>query len=101
MLSKLYAKVIQAGVSPQYFLDDMQFYELEAVLEGLQERDKVSWEQARMVAYITAQCNSTKSIKPTDIIKFTWEEATEEVQWNELKDIRKQLQKLNNNTDGE
>jgi len=30
-----------------------------------------------MLAYITAQVNSTKKLKPTDIIKFAWENVDE------------------------
>lgn len=33
-----------------------------------------SWEQTRLLAYITAQINSTKKLKPTDIISFSWDE---------------------------
>ena len=34
---------------------------------------KDSWEQARLVAYLVAQTNSTKQLKLTDILKFHWE----------------------------
>ena len=29
-----------------------------------------------MVAYVIAQCNSTKKLKPTDIMQFTWDSDT-------------------------
>lgn len=35
---------------------------------------KEYWEQARLVAYVTAQCQSTKKLKITDIIDFPWEQ---------------------------
>lgn len=34
---------------------------------------KDSWEQCRLIAFIVAQCNSTKKLKPTDIMNFYWE----------------------------
>ena len=56
-----------------YFLDKMKPYELSIICDSLHLRTKDSWEQARMVAYMTAQVNSKKKLKPTDIIEFAWE----------------------------
>ena len=47
-------------------------YELEPLISNLHRKDRNSWEQARMIAYVIAQCNSTKKLKPTDIMQFTW-----------------------------
>ena len=70
--------VIQCGVcSLEYFLDKMKPYELSIICDSLHLRNKDSWEQARMIAYIMAQVNSTKKLKPTDIIKFGWENTDE------------------------
>ena len=68
--------VLEAGIAPDYFLDSMQMYEVKAVLENLQYKNKTSWEQARMIAYVIAQCNSTKKLKPTDIMQFSWDDDT-------------------------
>ena len=54
----------------------MQMYELEPLISNLHRKDRNSWEQARMVAYVIAQCNSTKKLKPTDIMQFTWDSDT-------------------------
>lgn len=56
-----------------YFLDKMKHYELSIICDSLHLRTKDSWEQARMVAYIMAQVNSKKKLKPSDIIQFAWE----------------------------
>ena len=37
-------------------------------------KERESWEQTRMIAYTTAQVNSTKRLKATDIIRFPWDE---------------------------
>lgn len=66
--------------SVEYFLDKMKPYELSILCDSLHLRQKDSWEQARMIAYITAQANSSKKLKPTDIIKFGWETNTNEIE---------------------
>lgn len=51
----------------------MQMYELEPLITNIHKKNKESWEQTRLLAYITAQVNSTKKLKPTDIISFSWD----------------------------
>lgn len=68
--------VIEGGLDPEYVLDKMQMYELEPLISNLHKKDRNSWEQARMVAYVIAQCNSTKKLKPTDIMQFSWDDDT-------------------------
>lgn len=48
-------------------------YEITPYIRNIHLRSKESWEQARLGAYVTAQVNSTKKIKVTDIIEFPWE----------------------------
>lgn len=55
----------------------MEFYEIDAILNSMQYRHRQSWEQTRMICYVLAQSNSTKSIKPTDIIRFPWDDDSE------------------------
>lgn len=52
----------------------MQLYEVSTIIQNIYLTTKDSWEQARLVAYIIAQANSKKKLKPTDIISFGWEE---------------------------
>lgn len=91
--------VIECGIDPDYFLDKMQWYEVEACLNGLENKDKTSWEQTRFLSYMIAQVNSSKKLKPTDILSFKWDEikvdtsiSNEDVQ--RLKDKAKQLTKI-------
>lgn len=51
----------------------MQWYEVEACLKGLENKNKAGWEQTRFIGYVTAQVNNTKKLKPTDILTFTWD----------------------------
>lgn len=52
----------------------MTFYEFTVYSKNYYKKDKESWEQARFNGYITAQVNSTKKLKITDIMKFPWDE---------------------------
>ena len=61
------------AMSLGYFLDDMQMYELSAILDGLEYTYRNEWEQARLISYIVAQTQSTKQLHMTDILKFTWD----------------------------
>ena len=51
----------------------MQWYEVDACLKGLDMIYKQSWEQTRFISYITAQVNTSKKLKPTDILSFKWD----------------------------
>lgn len=65
--------VIELGLSPEYFLDKMQFYEIPTIVRNANLKNKDSWEQARFISFITAQVNSTKKMKPTDLMVFSWD----------------------------
>lgn len=56
----------------------MDFIEVDSFLEGLNRRNRDAWEQTRLLGYLIAQCNSTKKLKQTDIIRFPWDELHEE-----------------------
>ena len=65
--------VIELGLSPEYFLDKMQLYEIPTIVRNANLKNKDSWEQARFISFITAQVNSTKKMKPTDLMLFSWD----------------------------
>ena len=52
----------------------MDFIEVESFIDGLNRRNRESWEQTRLLGYIIAQSNSTKTLKQTDILRFPWDE---------------------------
>lgn len=62
---------------PGYVLDEMRLYEVGCLMPFLYLASKDSWEQARLVGYISAQTHSTKSMKPSDILHFPWEKGVE------------------------
>ena len=61
-------------VSIPYFMDDMKFYELSPILKNMNVSVKNDWEIGRQICYIIAQSQSTKKIKPSDIMLFPWDE---------------------------
>lgn len=66
------------GLSADYVLDKMQMYEIKPLISASHLKHKDSWEQARLIAFIVAQANSTKKLKVSDIISFGWDEELKE-----------------------
>lgn len=52
----------------------MEMYEVDSLLDNYYLKNKDSWEQARFIAYMTAQVNSSKTLSPKGIMKFHWED---------------------------
>ena len=55
----------------------MDFIEVESFIDGLNRRNRESWEQTRLIGFIIAQSNSSKTLKQTDILKFPWDDEEE------------------------
>lgn len=64
---------LDLGIAPAYVLDEMQIYEITALIQHRDLRYREQWEMTRLLGYITAQSHTTKRIKITDIIKFAWD----------------------------
>lgn len=88
--------MLQCGVQPDYVLDRMNFYEIEALLENLWMKNKESWEQTRIQAYITAQTQSTKKIDMNDMMSFPWEKKVEKVEDTpeDIEMMRKEMKEM-------
>lgn len=65
--------------SIDYFLDEMQDYEVNTIIQYLPYLDRNSWEQNRFSIYANVQMNSKQKIKPTDILKFAWDNTEEQI----------------------
>ena len=87
---------MQCGVQPDYVLDRMKFYEIEALIENLWMKNKESWEQTRIQAYITAQTQSTKKIDMNDMMSFPWEKKVEKVEDTpeDIEMMRKEMKEM-------
>lgn len=72
---------LQMGLSPEYVLDKIEWYEINALMKYQYYSIKDNWEQARLIAFMIAQTNSKRKLKLQDIVPFVWEEEEiEEVQ---------------------
>lgn len=73
-MKDIFNQLVYVGhLTPTYVLDEMDSYLIPIFLEGLYLSNKESWEQTRELLYMTAQVNSTKKIKPEDLMKFPWD----------------------------
>lgn len=54
-------------------MDSMKDYEVYLLLDNIQYSEKNDWERSRFESYVVAQVNSKKKIKPTDLVKFSWD----------------------------
>jgi hypothetical protein len=66
--------VFQGHMAPNYVMDEMELYEVPCLMSRLYLASKDTWEQARLVGYISAQTHSTKKMSISDIVTFPWEE---------------------------
>lgn len=107
-MTELYSiLVLKYNIAPDYVLDKMQMYEARALIKYDYYSSKDSWEQSRLVAYVIAQVNSSKKIKPTDIMKFEWDNGGNETTKISDEDVkrlqekaRKYMKYMNSNTNG-
>lgn len=76
----------------------MQFYEIDSLLDSYYMKHKDSWEQARLIAFMTARVNSKGDLSPTDIMKFHWEkdEDVQMVSEADQKNIELEMKQLEN-----
>ena len=58
-----------------YFMDELQDWEVYDIYNMLQYADSASWEQTRWLMYVIAQVNSRKQLKVTDILNFSWDDS--------------------------
>lgn len=69
---------------------ELEPWEINLFADGLEDAEREAWERTRFLAYSQVQCNSTKKIKPTDVLKFKWDgevkkERTTKEQFEEYK----------------
>lgn len=69
---------------------DLEPWEISMFADSLEDAEREEWEHTRFLAYSVFQSQSTKKLKPTDIIKFKWDnemthEATTKEQFEEYK----------------
>lgn len=67
-------------VSVNYFMDDMQMYEVFPLMTHLHLTFRQGWEQTRQLMFSTLSPYLKKGKKLTDIIKFPWDKEDKKTQ---------------------
>lgn len=65
--------VLKFGINPDYVLNKMAFYEINALFKYSYYKNQEDWEQTRMLGFINAKCQGAKNIKLDTLISFPWE----------------------------
>lgn len=60
-------------VDIKYFMDELQAYEVNDIIECLPYTERNEWERCRYSIYSNLQMNCKKKINPTDIMQFEWD----------------------------
>lgn len=65
-----------AGITPEYYLDEMSQDEVTAIMKSKSEVDKSQWEQTRLLSFYTivAQQGNKQIKSPKDLFSFPWDE---------------------------
>lgn len=71
-------------VSIEYFMDKMQQYEIDTILDNLAFINRTDWERTRLEIYSNLQMNTKKKLKTTDVITFPWEKEEQEEHITEI-----------------
>lgn len=67
------------GIDPSYVLDRMEMYEVRALMKHSSKRNRDSWEQTRMLAFVMARCAGAKNLdRIQDIMRFPWEDGPDD-----------------------
>jgi len=64
-------------VDPRYFLDEMTMNEASYIIKNKEDDFVNHWNQTRYICYSIIQSQSTSKLKPSDVIKFPWEDNEE------------------------
>jgi hypothetical protein len=63
------------GVPPLYFLDEMEPYELKAIINESDNVFKSQCEDVRKIQHAICQSQNSKTLQLTDVQKFPWDES--------------------------
>lgn len=92
--------MLQFGLAPTYVLDEIETYEILALMKYSHYRSKENWEQARLISFLIAQTHSSKKLKVEEIIKFPWEQeenkpiVNEQITQDDIEFLEKQAEEF-------
>ena len=68
----------EGGISPDYFLHRMEWWEIRHFLRGLQRRYRTLWEQARWQNFVHCKILGASIEEQQDLAVFPWERTPEQ-----------------------
>ena len=83
--------------SIEYFMDSLQEYEIEPIVQNIPFIEKGDWERTRFQSYCNLQKSSSKRISPQDLITFPWEKEddnTDQINGNSEPLSKEEIQRL-------
>lgn len=83
--------MLYLGLDAKYVMDEMQFYEISALMKYSYRKHQAMYESNRLTAYVQAQCHSKHKLKPKDIVEFQWEQTESKEQKKRQKKQRESL----------
>lgn len=86
--------VFGCKIPPNYFLDEMSMFEVEALIYQYNKAYQDEWEQTRWIGYVIALSNGAKLKKPSDLMKFEWENAIDNKTITKSKPTTEEYKKL-------
>lgn len=89
------------AVTVPYFMDNLTHWELQLLLKQLHLCTKQNWLSAREIMLSNLQPYSKKSLKPTDILTFSWEQDPKTLAKQKESDrmTKKDLERMKMNAD--
>lgn len=71
--------VVECGISPKYVMDEMELWEISTYVGGLNEKQKKHLEEKRIFTFLGMSPwlgSNGKNLTPQDVIKFPWDNDT-------------------------
>ena len=87
--------MVGAGIDPGYLLDRMEWYELEACLDGIEKARRAGWEQTRSIVLAVANAAGAKVTTKDFALPWDDERTTPEPDRDEVAALREMVNKLN------
>lgn len=81
-------------VTVEYFMDKMTEWEINDIMDNLPYLDRNLWETCRLNTYINMRMNTTKELELTDIIKFKWDDVSNNTDKGGIEISNEDIQRL-------
>lgn len=77
-------------ISQQEFLNELQLWQIRAIIRGYMKSKRDSWIQTRLLAFVFAKIMGCDVDEPETFVKFPWEEET--ISKKDIEDLKKMVE---------